>query len=171
MERNAAPYWLTFLGLPGVGKTMLARLTFEQARTCNPGDRTSLWVTGHGMYDHHNRRPRCVWYASPEFKDRMLGGEWDLPEYLRGDFIVAIDDLGANADTRDNRFADGIYRLANNRIGRWMLWTSNLSLQDIGAKVDARVSSRLIRDDNRLITITAPDYALARRPPFSAQRS
>lgn len=163
MERGAPPYWLTFLGAPGVGKTMLARQTFAAARRCNPGDRQSLWVTGTGLYDQRDRRPRCVWFSAPEFKDQMLGGDYDLPEYLQSDYLVAIDDLGANPDTRDNRFADGIYRLANNRVGRWMLWTSNLSLNDIRGKIDARVSSRLIRDNNRVITITAPDYALRNR--------
>jgi DNA replication protein DnaC len=170
MEHGAAPYWLTLLGAPGVGKTMLARQTFQQARNCNPGDKSAIWQTGTGVYDPNNRRPRCVWFDAPEFKDTFLGGFWDLPEYLRADFIVVIDDLGANADTRDNRLADGLYRLANQRLGRWTVWTSNLSLADIGAKIDARVSSRLIRDDNRVVTITAPDYALANRPPFSAQR-
>jgi len=163
MERQADPYWLTLLGNPGVGKTMLARQTFTQSRKCNPGDLTSVWVTGTGLYNPDNRRPRCVWFDAPEFKDRMLGGEYDLPEYLRADYLVVIDDLGAGKDTRDNALADGLYRLANQRMHRWMIWTSNLALRDVAEKIDARVSSRLIRDNNRLVTITAPDYALVKK--------
>jgi hypothetical protein len=44
-----------------------------------------------------------------------------------------------------------------------MIWTTNLTLKEISANLDPRISSRLIRDDNRIITINAPDYALRRR--------
>lgn len=160
MEAGREPYWLTLTGLQGVGKTMLARQTFEFARDqCNPG-RHSLWVAGHGTYSEQNRRPRCVWFGAPQFKDRMLGGEYDLPEYLRADYLVVIDDLGAARDTRENALADGLYRLADHRSHRWMIWTTNLTLKEIGERLDPRISSRLIRDDNKLVSITAKDYAL-----------
>lgn len=163
MERNAEPYWLTLHGTQGSGKTMLARQTLEfAARNCNPG-RHSLWVAGHGEYHESNRRPNCVWYSATGFKDRMLGGDYGLPEYLRNDYLVAIDDLGAAKDTRDNALADGLYRLADQRSHRWMIWTTNLTLSEISERLDPRISSRLIRDDNKLVAINAGDYALRNR--------
>jgi DNA replication protein DnaC len=154
-----SPYWLTLTGTQGAGKTLLAKQIFGEASKFNPGN-APVWVAGNGIYDPARRRPRCAWFTAPQFKDRMLGGEYDLPEYLRADFLVAIDDLGAARDTKDHAAAEGFYRLADNRMGRWMIWTTNLTLDEIAQRLDPRLSSRLIRDDNRLVTITAKDYAL-----------
>jgi hypothetical protein len=163
MEAGRDPYWLTITGAQGVGKTMLARETFEFARAnCNPG-RHSLWIAGTGTYHESNRRPNCVWFSAAGFKDQMLGGDYDLPEYLRHDYLVVIDDLGAANDTRGGALADGMYRLADQRAHRWMIWTTNLTLTEIAERLDPRISSRLIRDDNKLVHIDATDYALTGR--------
>ncbi len=93
----------------------------------------------------------------------MGRGEWDLPEYLRADYLVAVDDVGRSRDTANMTFADGLCRLADQRLGHWMIWTTNLTLAEIGNRLDARIASRLIRDDNRLVTIKASDYALRKK--------
>lgn len=162
MAAGAEPYWLCFAGKQGCGKTMLAEQIFEEAKKHNPG-RHSLWVGGTGIYHEANRRPNCVWLSVHDFKTQMLGGRFDLPEYLRHDFHVAIDDLGAAKDTRDAALADGLYRVAEQRMGRWMTWTTNLTLAEISDRLDPRISSRLIRGNNRLLGITAGDYALRPR--------
>ncbi len=163
MEVRREPYWITLAGTQGTGKTMLARLAFQfAASNCNPG-RHPLWISGTGIYREANRRPRCEWFTAASFKDRMLGGEFDLPEYLRADYLVVIDDLGSSRDTRDNALADGLYRLADQRAHRWMIWTTNLTLREISERLDPRISSRIIRDDNKLINITATDYSLRKK--------
>jgi len=160
MARGEDPYWLTLSGLQGTGKTMLARQVYQYAaKHCNPG-RHSLWLAGTGIYSEQNRRPRCVWFTASEFRDQMLSGDYDLPEYLRADYLVAIDDLGTARDTRTDAVADGLYRLADNRVGRWMIWTTNLTLPEIAQRIDPRISSRLVRDSNRICTINCGDYAL-----------
>lgn len=162
MARGAQPYWLTIAGPQGTGKTMLARQILAQARLHNPGDRSSIWVSGSGVHDERNRRPRCVWLHAHEFGDRMKAGEWDLPEYLQADYCVVLDDLGAARDKSDF-LADALYRLADRRMHRWTVWTTNLTLADIRERLDARISSRLIRDENAIVSITAKDYALTGR--------
>lgn len=165
MARGADPYWLTLAGPFGCGKTMLARQLFDHARDhCNPG-RFSLWQAGHGIRSEHSRRPTCQWFTADTFAQRMAGlGEWDLPESLRPDYLVVIDDIGRTRDTANATFADALCRLADNRLHRWTLWTTNLTLAEISNRLDARIASRMIRDDNRLITVSAGDYALRKIP-------
>lgn len=160
MEKGIPPYWLTITGENGCGKTTLARQTFAFAKAnCNPG-RHSLWISGAGIRSEENRRPNCEWFTADTFSQRMGAGEWDLPEYLRPDYLVTIDDLGRSRDTANATFTDGLCRLADQRMHRWMLWTTNLTLAEIASRLDPRIASRLIRDENRLITIKAGDYAL-----------
>lgn len=155
------PYWLTFTGVPGCGKTMLIRQIFNAASRYNPGN-ASLWVSGSGVRDESRRRPRCVWLHATEFADRLRAKEYDLPEYLAADFLVALDDLGATRDTTAF-LSEAVYRLCNARIGRWTLFTSNLSAQAIADQIDPRVASRLIRDGNKAHRITSPDYAMRKK--------
>jgi hypothetical protein len=44
-----------------------------------------------------------------------------------------------------------------------MLWTTNLTLAEVSQRLDSRISSRLIRDGNKVVTITAGDYAMRRK--------
>lgn len=153
MQAGAPPRWLTITGLQGSGKTLLARQIMGQAVRLNPGG-ASLWIGD-------RRRPRCVWLDETKFAE-ALRTDSGLPEYLRDDFLVVIDDLGT-ARERWDMVADGLYRLANARLGRWTVWTSNLTHDEI-TKIDARLASRLIRDGSKGVRITAPDYALRKRP-------
>jgi len=150
------PYWLSLSGVCGCGKTMLARQIFCACMKYNPGA-GSLWIRGSGPEAEKNRRPRCVWYSATEFAD-AIRGDFGLPEYLERDFLVVIDDVGAARDTT-NFIADGLYRLANVRLGRWTIFTANLNLGDMSRQIDERFASRLIRDGNIFHRIKAGDYA------------
>jgi DNA replication protein DnaC len=158
MESDSNPRWLTLVGCCGCGKTMLAQQLFIQSQKTNPGAK-SVWISGNGFYSQYNRRPRCVWLTANIFADRMRSGEYDLPEYLSNDYFVVIDDIGTTRDKTDF-VADGLYRLCNSRIGKWTVFTTNLSLPEISDRVDERVASRMIRDGNQVVKITAKDYAL-----------
>lgn len=158
METGGEPRWLTFLGNPGTGKTMLARQVLEQSRKSNPGE-AALWLGGTGIYHEENRRPYCLWVDATRFAERMRKGEYDLPESYGADFCVALDDVGAGRD-RTDFIADAIYRFANRRLRRWTVWTSNLTLAEISARIDPRVASRLVRDENALVTLDCKDYAM-----------
>ena len=160
MAAGVPPYWLTLTGVPGSGKTMIARQIHEQSKLHNPG-RHSLWVpqTQNGVLRDDERRPYCIWLDATRFADRLKKGEYDLPESLRPDFCVVFDDLGASRDKSDF-VPEAIYRLAAARLGRWMVWTTNLTVQEIKDRLDARIASRLLRDDNKFVTLRCADYAL-----------
>ena len=154
MSVGHEPYWLTLLGVPGTGKTFLAKQTFEQTRPYNPGN-SALWIGP-------KHRPYCMWLDASRFGERMKDGEYNLPETLTDDWCICLDDLGAQRDKSDF-IADGIYRLCLRRVGKWTIFTSNLTLDEISARVDDRVASRLVRDENKVVTLDCGDYAL-RRP-------
>lgn len=159
---GAPPRWLTFSGPCGSGKTFLSHQIFAEAAKHNPGN-ASLWLAGTNEYRERSRRPRCVWMTEADFAARLRGGEYDLPDYLARDFLVAIDDLGATRDP-SAFVADALGKLANLRLGKWTLFTTNLSLPEISERMDERIASRLVRPPgNRLVRITAHDYAL--QPP------
>lgn len=162
IERGARPYWLTFTGIQGSGKTMLTTQTFAEARK-HCAAATANHPQQFGTYDEMRRRPDTRWIDETRFAKLYLDDrQYDLPEYLAIEWLVCYDDLGSKRDGKDV-LADALYRLANQRLGKWMLWSTNLTLDEISHRIDPRLSSRLIRDDNRLITITAPDYALRKR--------
>ena len=158
MQAGRPARWLTLTGNRGSGKTSLAAEIFRQARRINPGS-ASMWIGD-------RRRPRCVWFDETEFA-AAIETDTRLPEYLADDYLVVIDDVGS-ARERWDRVADALFRLANARLGKWMVWTSNLTVKGIEDKVDGRLASRLQRDvapgvRNMGVRITAPDYALRNR--------
>ncbi len=163
VEAGAPPRWLTITGVPGNGKTMFGRQTYAEALKHNERA-TASWPGQFGEYREDRRRPHHRWLAEDEFARAILDGkQYDFPEYLAHEWLVGYDDLGAKTfmshDARAG-FADCVLRLANRRLGKWTIWTTNLTLSEIVVRFDARLTSRLLRDGNRIVTNTAPDYAL-----------
>jgi DNA replication protein DnaC len=161
MEADAEPYWLTFAGTFGCGKTFLSRQIFGQAELINPGaySKNPVWYGGQGVMTEENRRPKCVWMTEKSFASIVRGGDYDYPKYLRPDFLVVLDDLGSERDST-GFLANCLFDLANSRLGRWTIFSTNYSVAEIVDRLDGRIASRLIRDENRVVKITAGDYAL-----------
>ncbi len=162
IERGAAPYWLTLIGEPGCGKTMITKQTFNEAAKHRDAA-TANHPQQSGVYDERRRRPFVRWIDETNFSRLLLDDkQWDLPEYLAHEWLVCYDDLGSKRDAKD-LIGDALFRLANQRLGKWTLWNTNFSLQEISTRIDPRISSRIIRDQNRLVTITAGDYSAPRK--------
>lgn len=143
--------WITFAGIYGCGKTTLARQiaaaapkTFPNCRARNHADAACV-------------RTDSVWWEGAELAQAMKG-RWDLPEDLARYWLVVIDDLGAGRDV-SGHVAEALYRIANQRLGKWTVWTSNLGRQEIANHIDARLASRLVRGRNAFVPIDAGDYA------------
>lgn len=147
--------WLTLSGRNGCGKTMLARQLFNYAARIDPFG-GSIWKQ---TDSNTSRRPKVVWLDEVTFIGRCKDGEYDLPEYLGEDWLVVIDDLGASRD-KTNFAGEMLFRLCNARAEKFMIFTTNLERKQIAETVDPRIASRMVRDNNRAITITAGDYGV-----------
>jgi DNA replication protein DnaC len=153
MANGAAPYWLSFVGGCGNGKTLLAREVFRfQKRNLRVGD----WRESRGgILTNGQPGVWCDWstYAAEvsEFKTSRR-------EILLEAWLLVLDDVGA--DSGRQLVKDELFRVLNARLGRWTIVTCNLTPQGIASQIDARVASRLIRDGNLLIQNTGPDWAL-----------
>ena len=155
--------WLTLSGLYGCGKTHLAKQIFTEAERINPASYKNAPFWEADPDGKAQRRPKARWHSERSFSSIVRGGDWGYPYYLGSDFFVCLDDLGSE---RDNSafIATNLFDLANARCGKWTLFTTNLTLAEIDARVDGRLASRLIRDDNVFIRIKARDYALQPKP-------
>lgn len=159
--------WLTLSGPYGCGKTRLGESVFSHLRRVDPFA-NGPWVAGTEEFREDSRRPGCVFTHVNAFIDRTLGGDYRFPEYLGREWLVVVDDLGANRQGSENSreaASDAISRLCAARNGKMTIFTTNWTVSEIAARVDGRVASRLIRDGdgNTFHRITAGDYALRKR--------
>jgi DNA replication protein DnaC len=148
--------WLTLSGVNGCGKTLLAR-QLKNFVARNYPYASGPRIAGHGFLS--SRRPEVVWIDEVNFVQRCKSGEYDLPEYLGEDWLVVVDDLGASRD-KSGYAGEMLFKLCNARIDKFTLFTTNLSLDQVGAQIDPRIMSRLIRDGNKFCQIKAGDYAV-----------
>ena len=153
------PYTLALLGTSGTGKTALARVAWDRIA----GYGGLAWEklgepdpTGRQGYFRRESRS-CGWHYWPDISDGFKAGEFWPCDDIPNEWFAVLDDVGADYDP--NRIAAGKLDLILRRSqGRWRIVTSNLLLKQIKA-LDTRIASWLIRDENKVVEITAPDYA------------
>jgi hypothetical protein len=146
---TSRPRWLSLVGRNGCGKTMAAKRVWR------------WWNRGGSQYECP--QTGAMLSTPGEFV------RWDvLVEELRGlrfgwfsdlkrvPFLV-LDEVGGNLS---DMLAEKLSELLGARVGRWTLITSNLFGKDF-AQIDPRISSRLIRDGNVLLTMKeTEDYSI-----------
>jgi len=143
MKNGEEPRWLSLLGTSGVGKTHIANRLFEWARP---------------RFDEH----RCIYTPTivywPDFVQRLRSGtSFQKRDDMKVWPVLCLDDIGSERDTTG--FAsEELNTLLGCRARKWTILTSNLGIASI-ANVDARLSSRLIRDKNICIEINTRDFA------------
>lgn len=143
------PRWLSLLGPSGAGKTMLAKLIAAEAKT----------FCDHYPYLEDGCRLRRVRFASwPKVAERLREGQRDALADLERAWLLVVDDVGAEYDARSTFIPSKLYDLCNARLGRWTVLTSNLGFEQIASRLDARIASRMRRDNSVIIEVDAPDY-------------
>lgn len=135
------PYWLTLYGPSGVGKTMMAT---NVATVISPTHRRAQ-----------------VWRWSRVF-DRLMGGDWALMQHLCKLPVLVLDDVGTTytgSDKARDAAAAHLLELFEGRARRWTILTMNLTPGDLGDSLDVRLTSRLYRENGRLVDMRgANDY-------------
>lgn len=135
--------WLSLLGASGVGKTHLA----EAVRDVLVKERSILLTQ---------------FWKWQRVVSMLRSGEWALVEYLIHEVdVLVLDDVGAENVTPP--IIAALNRIADGRLARWTMFTSNLLSDDIGKNIDVRIASRMFRGDNVVCEVEhAPDFCFER---------
>lgn len=161
MLNDAPPYWLCLLGTSGAGKTMLARLIHRVFANHIEGQRDM--TIEHGIW-----RKKGGFINWEKALNRMLGGDYEFMDDVKSRWEFVIDDIGIGTNPNDNPKLKGmsaqkLYSLTESRLGKWTVITANLSLEQIGERLDPRISSRMLRGDSVIIDVEVTDYNLRKR--------
>ena len=147
---------LTFCGVSGIGKTFLSDCILNELGRDKWGQ-----LPGVQGYLRNGELIRATYMRRDwrKVSDGFKSGQYEIIEDLEKTFLLMLDDIGADHDPSGVGVSK-LDRILRARSGKWTIVTCNLSLAQIAEKLDARIASFLIRDENRVCEITAEDYAL-----------
>ena len=153
------PRWISFLGTSGAGKTMLAKLISSAYR-----EKYHLqidWKTSDTKRLNRFRGGFINWGKA--INERMLRGDYDFLDDLKSFSFFAIDDIASEYDKHRALSASKLYDVFESRLKKWTVITANLSLDQIGNVLDARIASRMIRGNSTVVDVSVTDFNLRRQ--------
>ena len=148
----------SLLGPSGVGKTMLCNCVWSALRVNGWGVSEAVKET---ISSGHLTKFDCRKFDWRKVSDKFKQGEWGIVEAMEETPFLILDDIGADHDP-NKIAASKLDRVLRSRLGKWTMLTSNLFLNDINQKLDARIASFIIRDNNKMVELKTIDFA--RRP-------
>lgn len=150
---NRKPYWITFCGPSGTGKTHLAKMLYQHFMGAS---RFNIDIDVANQKIVGNTGQICNWR---KLASELKGGSYDLIEDLCEDWYVVLDDVGAAHDP-SGFIASALDRIVAGRARKWTVITCNFSLDEIAKRMDERIASRLIRDGNVVVECNTADFNL-----------
>lgn len=157
---SGTPHWLSLLGKSGAGKTMVAKRIWR-------------WFKQSELFrsEVHKRGQLIIypgqWCYWPNVASELQANSgYGWLEDLATEKLVVFDEIGSERDVSAH-VRDCLARTLCARVGKWTIITSNKTLHNIAADIDARVASRMIRDGSVVVELDVPDYALT---PTSEKR-
>lgn len=158
MLGGGSPRWLSLLGNSGAGKTLIARIVYRLYRWKFDGE---INWTRSRLHGSHLYRFRCGFMNwGTVVNQRMLKGDFRFLEDLRDYDFFAIDDIVAEHEKHRELSASKLYDVLEARLGKWTVITANLSLDQIGERLDPRISSRMLRGGSDVVDVEVPDFNL-----------
>ena len=154
LRANRFPRWLVMLGKTGTGKTHLLKainLIFIKELEGRLIPEQDLART--------NYRMKGGFVSWRKAADRMRNGDYDTLQ-MEEDYFVALDDIGAEYKSKTDFITSKLDGILDARLGKWTVITANLMLEQIGAFLDVRIASRLMRGGSDIIEIDCIDYNL-----------
>ena len=152
MLNDGKPYWLSFVGSSGAGKTHLARKITEWFKVNLLG---TSFIPKPSHISRRDYRFRTWQKALGQIYDQNYG----VVEALSEEWLAVIDDIGAEHDPRKFGVSK-LLEILDRRRDKWTVLTSNLLVPEIAEHLDTRLASRLIRDGSKVVQITCRDFNL-----------
>lgn len=163
--------WLSLLGTSGAGKTMLANAVFrymfdhgsayEKRLIWQPGEinGVKLPAEDRGTIAARRRIYWCDWRTACREMKRGNFGTIEMICDPKDIWFCVIDDIGAGGDADRNYIVNALGDIVAGRLHAWTMFTSNLGLDDLG-KLDARIASRMLRENNVCVEVDVEDWTL-----------
>lgn len=147
IQLNATPHWLCLFGKSGTGKTHIAKRLLEFWR------QRVGWKEVQGKAGTFKSLGDSRFVSFPKFIERQKAGNFGEINDIRSFPFVVVDDIGAEHDP--SGFAKSrTFDIAEGRLGKWTVITSNLSFAQI-AEMDTRIASRMLRGGSVRIDLTS----------------
>lgn len=148
IKHGLEPRWLTLTGTPGTGKTHIAR---EVTKRVKEHRRAFYEASGEReMLSYAQEGPFSVKWI--KLVDMARDGDHSPFKRASRDWFKTIDDVGAEGFGQDKlptQFVIGQWgKLADLRLRKWTVWTTNFPVSDIANLFDVRIADRILREPN-----------------------
>ena len=139
------PIWISLLGGSGVGKTHLSKEILQSVKLQKVRKRCPNSASG--WRETQQKKQFFEWRY---IVDKIRKGDWGIIDYVCDEVdLLVIDDLGTSYDSELTKTK--LSEIANRRLGKATIFTSNLYPEQISEQIDQRVASRMYRNGSKVI--------------------